>query len=958
MSLESFYGGKQGLSSIIKKTFQYISEDDPAYKIAYKNLTDPAKPDGTGGQGKTEEQAKEILKPQTMESCLSDHNYEEVWYGELCLIDSINKNNPANGCLFRRTLAKKGSTYPVNIYGENAKDIGNPLNPLSAEYIGQIVGPQSGTPFVSIGTLNQSDEEARKELQTYNHNFYEKANGETVELIHDETLKENENIYSHEALKENFFVSGNSFNKVLYNWYNIRDNTKGVDTQSWIYLGLQVPYFTADYDFLTTEYYEVPSIHRMDNQPVEWKYQRNKIIGEDDQDAENIIEVSGDGWVSNIEDPVADKTNNFYKHYVVDIPKGVRGNAAGAFRLTTFEKESTIYQSFGVIQKDESANSYKINEEAPKVDLQFIKDHVGELDPVLIEKLDSDTEETEDNILKTVPIYVYDYTIFNDWNNKEFNNKTVTIFIGIPRDVEYFSLAKNGTITVHYKDHSANNLDEQIRWINEVKVNSALSDEYPGYLFVKYNDTYDNITEADIREYLGLGEEDNLPDNLEEIKEILSWTMIPSNLDLPRSVHYNDDTGKVTVATTTGRTYRLKDIYKNEDFVFKYPQDIHLLGDIYFDKQGLPIDEEESRQLQLIYNLKSNGGTNETRYIGDGINYIQKVQISEDKHLLLLFNDSKRWGNEYEYKETVKFDTSNHESEESTGNVWTVEEVRALVTEEKTLAQVKEELLNAGNLIVTPYEDLSYKYIYKWSTADEDTYTQDEDNLKIPNDYFTEIQEITLYKELKPESDDNNIIIIPRKTKWRKIRGCVWYDCGAITNYHNNLGIGIVAKLEKNEDGGYIWTPRGEESINIDGTPDNFISKLRQRYPNGLEIVSSDDDLLPYDMRGMAFVATFFDEKDAINWTYYYAFDYDSHDWRLLEKVPYSAGGVSDTQIEGFNYTEGTASMELTKHGSTFLSFEVGNSWIQTLIAPWKANNKYDLEKSQENESINNGEGE
>ena len=32
MSLESFYGGKQGLSSVIKKAFRYISTDDPAYQ--------------------------------------------------------------------------------------------------------------------------------------------------------------------------------------------------------------------------------------------------------------------------------------------------------------------------------------------------------------------------------------------------------------------------------------------------------------------------------------------------------------------------------------------------------------------------------------------------------------------------------------------------------------------------------------------------------------------------------------------------------------------------------------------------------------------------------------------------------------------------------------------------------------------------------------------------------------
>ena len=31
MSLESFYGGKPGISPVIKKSFKYVNEQDPAY---------------------------------------------------------------------------------------------------------------------------------------------------------------------------------------------------------------------------------------------------------------------------------------------------------------------------------------------------------------------------------------------------------------------------------------------------------------------------------------------------------------------------------------------------------------------------------------------------------------------------------------------------------------------------------------------------------------------------------------------------------------------------------------------------------------------------------------------------------------------------------------------------------------------------------------------------------------
>ena len=93
MSLESFYGGKQGISPVIKYAFKYIDVNDNAYKAAIAAGATAAE-----------------LKDYTMDSCFAESTYENVWYSELCIIDTTNKNNPNNGKLFRRTLKGKGDS--------------------------------------------------------------------------------------------------------------------------------------------------------------------------------------------------------------------------------------------------------------------------------------------------------------------------------------------------------------------------------------------------------------------------------------------------------------------------------------------------------------------------------------------------------------------------------------------------------------------------------------------------------------------------------------------------------------------------------------------------------------------------------------------------------------------------------------------------------------------------------
>jgi hypothetical protein len=90
-----------------------------------------------------------------MDECLKDINYTDVWYGELCIIDTDNKMNPNNGKLYRRTLKQSDNKFV------NTEDT------RYAEYIGQIVGPSGGIPQFDFGSLDAERKKAVGELPTY-----------------------------------------------------------------------------------------------------------------------------------------------------------------------------------------------------------------------------------------------------------------------------------------------------------------------------------------------------------------------------------------------------------------------------------------------------------------------------------------------------------------------------------------------------------------------------------------------------------------------------------------------------------------------------------------------------------------------------------------------------------------------------------------------------------------------
>lgn len=295
--MESFYGGRQGASFLIKKSFKYINEQDPAYQaeLAAK-LAD----------GADEDFAKRDLAPLTMELCFLDGNYQEVWYNEHCIIDTINKNNPNNGKIFRRVL----QTQDTN---------GNTSLPY--EYLGTVVGPSSGAPMLKpqSGLLDfetirsqfpeghwdglglSEDKDGKTTLKIYDPSF---SDGDLSTWPSSVTLKEESITIDNEGMVPGAVIKGEYINGVFentaveytddikYNWFNVRKNTENDDgvVESWCYIGFKIPYPV----FSTSAIYKTPG-----TRPKAYEVNRN-----DDTDS--------------IEHP-------FWYDWRFEIPGGLRG---------------------------------------------------------------------------------------------------------------------------------------------------------------------------------------------------------------------------------------------------------------------------------------------------------------------------------------------------------------------------------------------------------------------------------------------------------------------------------------------------------------------------------------------------------------------------------------------------------------------------------------------------------
>lgn len=200
--MDSLYGGHEGVSFVIKASFESY---------------------------------------QAMVNAFSQgSNYTDVWYGEYCILSTKNKNHPDNGKIFRRGLDYQNATT------------------AGAIIVGQVVGPSSGTPFFEISSI---DNVVSKSTETLEENSYRRyPTGQTDKGLAITNWKQDAqgNWYDDKGnIKKDFKLGvknralvpgkdGNTFNDdIEYTWVNIRKDDE--DEDSWFYVGLKFPYTVIDY---------------------------------------------------------------------------------------------------------------------------------------------------------------------------------------------------------------------------------------------------------------------------------------------------------------------------------------------------------------------------------------------------------------------------------------------------------------------------------------------------------------------------------------------------------------------------------------------------------------------------------------------------------------------------------------------------------------------------------------
>lgn len=467
MALESFYGGKQGVSPVIKAKFKYINTEDLAYQGRLGNTTKLTKEEARWLNdvfntteyvaGAELEWDENTLKPFTMDECLKNINYTDVWYGELCIIDTDNKMNPNNGKLYRRTLKQTDNKLV------NTEDT------LYAEYVGQIVGPSGGIPNFDFGSLDAERKKAVGTLPTYdseiapldNSNWdyaYKNSFGNITSAIpnsfEDIVVSETGVPGTNNANIQ--MVPGKVDNKyndtIRYTWCNVQRKTDGKNNDAWIYLGFEIPY----------TFYDVTG--------TEENYTYNGTIFVDDSSNEHP----------------------FYKNYSFHIPRGARG--IGPEQLFVVGKDNhikpdTLYD-FDAIIYDQNTDIYSID----------------------TTKIKNPTEKT---------YWVAKWRLYNP--------KTTTItnvyqYIDAYEDISKIELTSDGILNVYYSTAPEMAISlGQITWITGVSIdvnNKNVNNENYGNFTFKITFNNDKLADVLGENYSTIDHSYTIEKNLHLIKSV------------------------------------------------------------------------------------------------------------------------------------------------------------------------------------------------------------------------------------------------------------------------------------------------------------------------------------------------------------------------------------------------------------------------------------------------------
>lgn len=361
--MDSFYGGKQGISFVLKASFPSVDAMISAFK---------------GGS-----------------------NYTDVWYGEHCIIDTPNKNDKDNGKLYRR-----GFDYQDDMGG--------------AVYLGQIVGPSSGTPYFQLMSIDDVKKESQRALDDYEYRRYPyDYDEENEKYLTTDGINPNRSIQTFEFNKDydetlipgKYIENGVAkYNDAIkFTWCNVRRDS--ADADSYFYVGWQQPYLVTDYKIHQTSPYD---------------------------DDGNILDDA-----TEIE-RIDDNSHPFYEHWDLGLPKGIKGDTLRNLRVIvpTNENKSKIYASTAITVDSVSGETSVGASGYPGID---------------------------EDIAGGKQIIVFDYYVYD----KMLNPSPIMIYLGDFNIITDIKIADDGTLTIEYTHDDNSVFTKKIRWIDNVALTTG-----------------------------------------------------------------------------------------------------------------------------------------------------------------------------------------------------------------------------------------------------------------------------------------------------------------------------------------------------------------------------------------------------------------------------------------------------------------------------------------------------
>lgn len=452
MSLDSLYGGKQGISFVLRGSFPSVNDMVAAFKRG--------------------------------------PSYSDIWYGEYCIIDTPNKNDEDNGKIYRRGLEYQNSNG-------------------GAEYVGQVVGPSSGTPYLQLLSVDDVKKISQQTLDEYEYMRYPYEYDEENEvfLTSDGTRPigtfEFNKEYDETLIPGKYVEDGETkYNdSILYTWCNVRKDN--ADSDSYFYVGWQQPYLVTDYSIHMTSPYDT--------------------YGNILSDATEIERID-------------DNSHPFYEHWDLGLPKGVKGDTLRNLRVITPTEgnKSNIYAS-DAITIDPTTGETKLGNAG----------YAG----------------IDDDIASGRQIVVFDYYIYD----KVLNPAPIMIYLGDFNIITGVSVADDGTLTVEYTHEDDSVFAKKIRWVNAVSLTEGNGTAGGHITFTFNNDVPSKTQEFDISWIKGIeieedgslvytyaGTPETLPDDatrtaegIYRVEDFLQWI---------HTVNLNSTNGQFTVTNNRDQT--------------------------------------------------------------------------------------------------------------------------------------------------------------------------------------------------------------------------------------------------------------------------------------------------------------------------------------------------------------------------------------------------------------------